>query len=86
MQNKLYVGNLHLSATQEDLKNLFTTHGEVQEATVIEGRGFGFIEMSNQAEAESARKVLNGSDFKGRRLKVNIAQPPKKKKRGQRYR
>lgn len=86
MQSKLYVGNLSFSVTQEDLKTLFSTHGEVRDAKLIEGKGFGFVEMSNQAEAESAKKVLNGSDFKGRRLKVDIAQPPKSRMRGQRYR
>jgi RNA recognition motif-containing protein len=86
MQNKLYVGNLSFSVTNEDLKTLFSIHGEVRESKLIEGKGFGFVEMSNQAEAESAKKVLNGSDFKGRKLKVDIAQPPKSRIRGQRYR
>ncbi|MFB3925937.1 MAG: RNA recognition motif domain-containing protein [Syntrophales bacterium] len=86
MQTKLYVGNLSFSVTQEDLKTLFSTHGDVIDAKLIEGKGFGFVEMSNQAEAESAKKVLNGSDFKGRRLKVDIAQPPKSRMRSQRYR
>ena len=86
MQTKLYVGNLGFSVTNEDLKSLFSNHGEVRESKLIEGKGFGFIEMSNQAEAESAKKVLNGSNFKGRTLKVDIAKPPKSKVRGQRYR
>ncbi|MBM4271177.1 MAG: RNA-binding protein [Deltaproteobacteria bacterium] len=86
MQTKLYVGNLDRSVTNEDLKTLFSHHGEVREAKLIEGKGFGFVEMSNQIEAESAKKVLNGSDFKGRKLKVDIAQPPKYKSRGHRYR
>jgi RNA recognition motif-containing protein len=86
MQTKLYVGNLGYSVTHEDLKALFSNHGEVREVKLIEGKGFGFVEMSNQAEAEAAKKVLNGSDFKGRRLKVDVAQPPKKKQFGQRYR
>jgi len=86
MQTKLYVGNLSFSVTHEDLKTLFSVHGEVKESKLIEGKGFGFVEMSNQAEAESAKKALNGSDFKGRRLKVDIAQPPKSRMRGQRYR
>jgi RNA recognition motif-containing protein len=86
MQTKLYVGNLDRSVTNEDLKTLFSNHGEVRESKLIEGKGFGFVEMSNQAEAESAKKVLNGSDFKGRKLKVDIAQPPRNRLRGQRYR
>jgi len=86
MQTKLYVGNLSFSVTNEDLKTLFSTHGEVKDVKLIEGKGFGFVEMSNQAESESAKKALNGSDFKGRKLKVDIAQPPKSRSRGQRYR
>ena len=86
MQNKLYVGNLDRSVTKEDLKTLFSNHGEVRESKLIEGKGFGFVEMSNQAEAELAKKVLNGSDFKGRKLKVDIAQPPKNRLRDNRYR
>ena len=86
MQTKLYVGNLDRSVTNEDLKTLFSNHGEVRESKLIEGRGFGFVEMSNQSEAESAKKVLNGSDFKGRKLKVDIAQPPISRVRGKGYR
>lgn len=86
MQTKLYVGNLGFSVTREDLNNLFSNHGEVRDAKLIEGKGFGFVEMSNQAEAEAAKKALHGSDFKGRALKVNIAQPTKSKGRSQRYR
>lgn len=86
MQSKLYVGNLDRSVTKEDLKTLFSNHGEVREAKLIEGKGFGFVEMSNQTEAEAAKKALNGSDFKGRKLKVDVAQPQKPRSRGQRYR
>ena len=86
MQTKLYVGNLDHSVTKEDLKTLFSNHGEVREAKLIEGKGFGFVEMSNQMEAESAKKALNGSDFKGRKLKVNDAQPQKSRSQGRRYR
>jgi RNA recognition motif-containing protein len=86
MQTKLYVGNLGLSVSNEDLKSLFSNHGEVRESKLIEGKGFGFIEMSNQAEAESAKKILNGSNFKGRTIKVDIAQPPKSRSRGRSFR
>ncbi|HVO67689.1 MAG TPA: hypothetical protein VMT12_14530 [Syntrophales bacterium] len=81
-----FMWEIDRSVTKEDLKTLFSNHGEVRESKLIESKGFGFVEMSNQAEAESAKKVLNGSDFKGRRLKVDIAQPPKNRMRGQRYR
>ena len=75
--SKLYVGNFSPSITSEDLKTLFSGYGEVRQVNVIEGKGFGFVEMSNQAEAEKAKKELNGSTFKGRNLKVDVARPPK---------
>jgi len=74
MQGKrLYVGNLDYSATSEDVKELFSAFGEVVEIKVIERKGFGFVEMGSQAEAEKAKEELNGSNFKGRPLKVNEA-------------
>ena len=86
MQTKLYVGNLSFSVTGEDLKTLFSNHGSVIEVKVIEGKGFGFVEMSSQSESETAKKELDGYDFKGRKLKVDVAQPPKSKPTGRRYR
>jgi len=80
--SKLYVGNLNYSATNEELQELFGGFGEVKSVNVIEGRGFGFVEMSNQSEAEKAKEALDGSDFKGRTLKVDEARPPKKRQRG----
>jgi len=77
--SKLYVGNLSYSVTTDDLKELFSAHGAVESVNVIEGKGFGFIEMGNQAEAENAKKELDGSLFKGRSIRVNPAQPPKSK-------
>lgn len=76
--SKLYVGNLVFSITSGQLEELFSTHGVVKEAKVIEGKGFGFVEMSNPSEAEKAREALNGSDFEGRTLKVDEARPLKK--------
>ncbi|MDD5712282.1 MAG: RNA-binding protein [Smithellaceae bacterium] len=70
---KLYVGNLSYSVTGEQLRELFSAHGTVESAKVIEGKGFGFVEMGSQAEAEAARKALDGSNFNGRPLKVNEA-------------
>jgi len=85
--SKLYVGNLSYSVTTDDLKELFSAHGAVESVNVIEGKGFGFIEMGNQAEAENAKKELDGSLFKGRSIRVNPAQPPKSKggRGGRRY-
>lgn len=75
--SKLYVGNLSYSVTSEQLEKLFSTHGEVKQVNIIEGKGFGFVEMSNQAEAAKAKEALNGSDFGGRTLKVDEARPPR---------
>jgi len=75
--NKLYVGNLSFSVTPDELKELFSQYGEVIEVKIIEGKGFGFIEMEAQADAEKARKELDGTAVKGRKLAVNPARPPK---------
>ncbi len=83
--SKLYVGNLSYSVTSPELEELFSNHGEVRQVNIIEGKGFGFIEMSNQAGAEAAKRELDGSDFKGRPLKVDEARPPRSRdKRGYR--
>ena len=76
-ENKLFVGNLNYSTTAEDLTGLFATYGDVVETKVIEGKGFGFVEMSSQAEAEEAKEGLNGTDFSGRSLNVDKAKPPR---------
>jgi RNA recognition motif-containing protein len=85
--SKLYVGNLNYSVTNEELVELFSEHGEVKEANVIQGKGFGFVEMSSQAEAEKAKEALNNVEFKGRNLRVDEARPPKQRqqRRGRRY-
>ncbi len=78
MQGKrLYVGNLSYAVTNEQLRELFGAHGAVEEVNVIEGKGFGFVEMSSDAEAEAAREALNGAEFEGRALKVDEARPPR---------
>jgi len=74
---RLYVGNLAYAVTNDQLRDLFGAHGTVEDVTVIEGKGFGFVEMSSQAEAESAKEALNGVDFEGRALKVDEARPPR---------
>ncbi len=75
--SKLYVGNLNYSVTVDELKNLFAAHGEVKDTKVIEGKGFGFVEMSTPEEAENAKNALNNTEFKGRNLKVDEARPQK---------
>jgi RNA recognition motif-containing protein len=79
--SKLYVGNLSYGVTSEELEALFSEYGQVRNVNIIEGKGFGFIEMSNQSEAEKAKKGLDGSDFKGRTLKVDEARPRREKQR-----
>ena len=79
--NKLYVGNISYSVTNEQLRELFSNYGEVIEIRIIEGKGFGFVEMSDISEAERAKEELNGTDFKGRTLKVNEARPPRSRQR-----
>ena len=72
---KLYVGNMDYSVTSQELEELFTKHGKVESIKLIEGKGFGFVEMSSQAEAEEAKQNLDNFEFKGRNLKVNEAKP-----------
>ncbi|NQT35094.1 RNA-binding protein [bacterium] len=77
----IYVGNLSFNVTEEDLKGVFTEFGEVVSVNVITDRytgkskGFGFIEMPNQAEAEAAIKELNESPLQDRNIIVNQARP-----------
>jgi len=81
MGKKLYVGNLGYGVTDSDLEKLFAPHGTVQSAQVIMDRdtgrskGFGFVEMSSDAEAQTAIQALNGQDSGGRPLTVNEAKP-----------
>ena len=77
--SKLYVGNLSYSTTEEQLKELFAPHGEVKSVKIIGDKGFGFVEMGNQAEAEKAQTELNGKEFGGRQIKVDEAKPPREK-------
>ncbi|TFG89786.1 MAG: RNA-binding protein [Candidatus Atribacteria bacterium] len=78
MQNsKLYVGNLKYSVTNEMLSEVFSAYGEVKSVTIIEGKGFGFVEMSTAEEAQKAKEALNDTDFDGRPLKIDEAKPPK---------
>ena len=77
----IYVGNLPFEITEDALQVAFTEYGNVQSARVItdrmtgRSRGFGFVEMPDNAEAETAIQALNGKDFQGRALTVNEARP-----------
>jgi RNA recognition motif-containing protein len=79
MSKKLFVGNIEWGATEEDLKELFETHGEVEEAIIIKDRmsgrskGFGFVTFANEEDADKAMEELNGHDLNGRELVVNEA-------------
>jgi RNA recognition motif-containing protein len=81
MAKNIYVGNLSWECTQDDLLALFQEHGKVARAQVItdretgRSRGFGFVEMENDQEADNAIQALNGQSFGGRPLTVNEAKP-----------
>ncbi len=81
MAKKLYVGNLPHSTTENELQGLFASYGNVMSAQVIVDRdtgrskGFGFVEMSSDSEAQAAIDALNGQEFGGRPLTVNEARP-----------
>jgi cold-inducible RNA-binding protein len=81
MGKKLYVGNLSYDTTESDLRHLFEPHGTVESAQIIMDRetgrskGFAFVEMSTDQEAQAAISALNGHDAGGRKLTVNEARP-----------
>ncbi len=81
MNKKLYVGGLPYAVTEDKLQEIFSAHGTVDSARVItdrftgRSRGFGFVEMSTEEEAQTAIDSLNGSDLEGRSLTVNEARP-----------
>jgi len=84
---KIYVGNLSYEMTEEDLRGAFEAFGAVNEITIIMDRfsgrskGFGFVEMPNQAEAEKAIADLNGKEIRGRSITVNQARPREERPR-----
>jgi RNA recognition motif-containing protein len=88
METKLYVGNLSYSTTEEGLRALFTQAGTVAAVDIIKDRdtgrskGFAFVEMTSQAEAEQAIKLFNGYEMDGRALKVNPARPKEERPYG----
>ena len=80
-QNKLYVGNLSFNSTEDDINDAFAAHGTVTSVNLLmdretgRPRGFGFVEMSSEDEAQRAIQALDGQDLDGRNLKVNLAKP-----------
>ena len=81
LSNKIYVGNLPFSSTEDELRGVFAQHGDVQSVNVITDRdtgrprGFAFVEMADAASASSAIQALDGSELGGRNLRVNEARP-----------
>ena len=81
MNNKLFVGNLSFDTTENDLQDTFAGHGTVLETNLMmdrmsgRPRGFGFVTMSTEQEAQNAITALNGTAVKGRNLTVNLARP-----------
>src|SRR5512147_1834680 len=88
MEAKLYVGNLPYTTVDADLQTLFSQAGAVKSAQVIRDRasgrskGFGFVEMSSEEEAQSAITMFHGKDFGGRPLTVNLARPREERPAG----
>lgn len=80
-ENKLYVGGISYSATNENLKKHFEAAGEVKDAVIImdkmtrRSKGFGFVEMANPGDVEKAISMFHDKDFMGRNLTVNLARP-----------
>jgi RNA recognition motif-containing protein len=88
MENKLYVGNLSYNTTEDELRELFGQAGTVTSVAIIKDRdtgrskGFGFVEMSNQSEAQKAISLFNAYKLNDRELTVNIARPREERPRG----
>src|ERR1700751_3447496 len=88
----LYVGNLSHGTTESDLRTVFQAHGDVERVTIVtdrdtgRARGFGFVEMTNAADADKAVAALNGTELGGRTLTINEAKPKADRpKGGQRF-
>lgn len=85
MSTKLYVGNLPYSVTSDELNNIFSAVGKVVSAQVItfadsgRSKGFGFVEMATEEDAQNAIDSLNDTDVGGRKIRVDIARPMQKK-------
>ena len=89
---RIYVGNLPYSVTDDDLRDLFSEYGELVSAEVVkdkfsgQSKGFGFVDMPSNSEADQAIKALNDTDLKGRKLTVNEARPRAERPPQRRYR
>jgi RNA recognition motif-containing protein len=80
MAKKIYVGNMSYSTSEDSIRSLFAPYGEVVSVSLItdrytgESKGFGFVEMAQEAQATAAISGLNGRELDGRQLRVNVAQ------------
>ena len=87
----IYVGNISWNTKENDLRELFEQHGQVDSARILKdretgrSRGFGFVEMGNDDEARAAIEALNGFEVDGRQLRVNEARPREERPRRPRY-
>jgi RNA recognition motif-containing protein len=88
MESKLYVGNLSYGVTEDQLRELFSQAGQIKDVVVITDRetgrskGFGFVEMSTDAEAQKAIQMFNNQELDGRRMMVNVARPREERSGG----
>jgi cold-inducible RNA-binding protein len=88
MNNKLFVGNLSFNTTENDLQDMFAAHGNVTETNLMmdrttgRPRGFGFVTMGTDEEAQTAMGALNGQSVDGRALTVNVARPREERSGG----
>jgi RNA recognition motif-containing protein len=88
MNNKLFVGGIAWATDEEGLKEFFSKAGTVVEAKIVtdretgRSRGFGFVTMATEEEAQAAIDMLNGQELDGRTLNINVAQPPKQQGEG----
>jgi len=88
MEPKLYVGNLSFNTTEDSLRTLFAQAGTVANVALItdkfsgQSKGFAFVTMGDQSQAETAIKMFNGKDIDGRTVKVDIARPREEQPRG----
>jgi len=91
MSQSLYVGNFPYTTTEDDLRNMCGQHGTVDSVRIItdrmtgQSRGFGFVDMSSDSEAQAVISALDGTDLGGRTLKVNISKPREERPRRDRW-
>lgn len=85
MQNKLFIGNLAFSISEQELRNMFESIGPITSANLVTDRntgrtrGFGFVEMQNEGLAQDAIRELNGKEFDGREIGVSVAKPQERR-------